>query len=109
MFAPPAEILPQSVLAKAGDPTVRVDEEETRSREVGERVRRRRLAGLCEQDRWAVSPVCRDRRFGLCGSVVLSRRLLVVVRLVCASCRRRGVLLATCVFACCVRVVAPSS
>ena len=42
MFAPPAEVLPQSVLAEAGYPSVRVDEEETRSREVGVRVCRRR-------------------------------------------------------------------
>ena len=79
MFAPPAEILPQSVLAEAGDPSVRVDEEEARSREVGARVCRRHLAGPCELGRRAGSLVRRSRRLGFCGSVVLLRRLLGVV------------------------------
>ena len=109
MFAPLAEVLPQPALAEAGDPAVRVDEGEKRSREVGERVCRRRPAGSNDRYCRAGSLVCLDRRLGLCGSVVVSRRLLGVLRLVCAFCRRCGIVIATCVFACCVRVVAAAS
>ena len=109
MFAPPAEVLPQSVLAEAGYPSVRVDEEETRSREVGVRVCRRRLVGPRERDRRAGLLNRSGRRLGLCGSAVFSRWLSVSVRLVCASCRRCDVVLAACVFACCVCVVVSAS
>ena len=98
MFASSSKVLPQSVLAEAGDPAVGVEEEKAGAREVIARVCLRRFGGLRGRGCQARLLACCDRRFGLCVSFVLLRRLPWVVRLVRVPRRRCGAMLATCVF-----------